>query len=75
MRLSESAVEALQNVAQQADRMRHARACVQRDVNRARDAGASWASIGAMLGTTGEAARKTYGPKLPTRFSEAVALW
>lgn len=34
-------------------------------VRRARADGHSWASIGAMLGTSGEAARQRYGQKAP----------
>ena len=34
-------------------------------VRRARDDGHSWASIGAMVGTSGEAARQRYGQKTP----------
>jgi FAD/FMN-containing dehydrogenase len=33
----------------------------------ARKAGHTWASIGAMLGTSGEAARQRYGERRPTR--------
>jgi hypothetical protein len=33
----------------------------------ARDEGHSWASIGAMVGTSGEAARQRYGQRTPTR--------
>jgi len=33
-------------------------------VARARDAGHSWAAIGAMLGTSGEAARQRYGHRV-----------
>jgi hypothetical protein len=34
-------------------------------VETARDDGHSWASIGAMIGTSGEAARQRYGQKSP----------
>ncbi len=34
-------------------------------VSRARQDGHSWASIGAMVGTSGEAARQKYGQKSP----------
>ncbi len=36
-------------------------------VSVARAAGHSWASIGAMVGTSGEAARQRYGQPAPTR--------
>jgi len=36
-------------------------------VSVARAAGHSWASIGAMVGTSGEAARQRYGHPAPTR--------
>jgi hypothetical protein len=34
-------------------------------VRRARSEGHSWASIGAMVGTSGEAARQRFGPRSP----------
>jgi hypothetical protein len=49
-------------------RAAYRRSLVERDilesVRRARDAGASWTTIGAELGTTGEAARQRYGSRL-----------
>ena len=48
-----------------------ARAAAERQVvdavGQARREGHSWASIGAMLGTSGEAARQRYGRAVPTR--------
>lgn len=38
---------------------------VTEEVRRARADGHSWASIGAMIGTSGEAARQRYGQKTP----------
>ena len=38
-------------------------------VNTARSDGQSWAAIGAMLGTSGEAARQRYGTSAPRRGS------
>lgn len=49
-------------------RAAYRRSLVERDVlesvRRARDAGESWTTIGAELGTTGEAARQRYGSRL-----------
>jgi hypothetical protein len=49
-------------------RAAYRRSLVEREVldsvRRARDEGASWATIGAELGTTGEAARQRYGSRL-----------
>lgn len=49
-------------------RAAYRRSLVEREVldsvRRAREAGASWSSIGAELGTTGEAARQRYGSRL-----------
>lgn len=38
---------------------------VTEEVNKSRAGGHSWASIGAMVGTSGEAARQRYGQKTP----------
>lgn len=76
MRLSEQQVAALGRLATTRDRVEQGRQVLRRQVIEARGAGASWDAIGRMLGTTGEAARKTYGPKLPAaRVTQAAALW
>lgn len=67
MRLSESTVHALQRLATTRDQLRAGREVLRRQVIEAREAGASWDAIGRMLGTTGEAARKTYGNRVPVK--------
>lgn len=76
MRLSESTVAALGRVAKTRDQLRMGREVLKRQVIEARGAGASWDAIGRMLGTTGEAARKTYGPRVTAALApKPDALW
>lgn len=75
MRLSESTVAALGRLATTRDQAREVAATLHRQVIEARGAGASWDSIGSMLGCSGEAARKTHGPKMPARVRQPDALF
>jgi hypothetical protein len=65
MALTQSTLTALMAVAATADEMQRAIARLRCEVDDARRAGASWESIGSMIGTTGEAARQRFGPKRP----------
>lgn len=56
--LDPAAFEALRNAAAQ---KAHAEQALAQAVTQARDAGYTWAAIGALLGTSGEAARQRYG--------------
>jgi hypothetical protein len=65
MSLSTITVKCLNDVAQTSDELKRAAARLRVEVEDARRAGASWESIGNMLGTTGEAARQRFAPKRP----------
>ncbi|HZU71433.1 MAG TPA: hypothetical protein VE990_01555 [Acidimicrobiales bacterium] len=45
------------------------------DVTSNESAGASWADVGAALGTTGEAARQRFGARVKALYVEAVQEW
>jgi hypothetical protein len=61
------AITALFAVGTTADEWKRAAARLRIEVDDARRAGASWDSIGAMLGCTGENARKKFSPRPITR--------
>jgi hypothetical protein len=73
--MQQTTVEALSRVARTRDQLQQGKEVLRRQVIEARGAGASWESIGRMLGTSGEAARKTFGPKLAARVTQPVGLW
>jgi hypothetical protein len=65
MAMDMAQVRTLAAVATTADELKRAIARLRVEVEDARRAGASWDTIGAMVGTTGEAARQKFGPKKP----------
>lgn len=66
MGFSMAQVKTLSAVGTTADELKRAVSRLRIEVDDARRAGASWDSIGAMVGTTGEAARQRFGPKKTT---------
>jgi hypothetical protein len=76
MVLTEQAATALQRLAKTTDQLKLGREVQRRQVLEARGAGASWASIGRMLGCSAQAAYTKYGPRR-TRVAVPVedALW
>lgn len=64
MTLESVTVQCLDRLARTTDQLRLGIEIQRRQVIEARRAGASWDAIGRMLGTTGEAARQKYGPRL-----------
>ncbi|KRA23517.1 hypothetical protein ASD65_03085 [Microbacterium sp. Root61] len=76
MKLTNDSAKALERLARTADQMKLGREVLRRQVIEARGAGASWESIGRMLGVTKQTAAKVYGPRVPTaRVSQPVGLW
>jgi hypothetical protein len=72
---NQSTVQALGRIATTRDKLAEGGEVLRRQVIEARGAGASWESIGRMLGCTGEAARVKYGPKMARKQTSAVTLW
>lgn len=65
MAITKTQIDCLGRIATTRDHLRAGREVLRRQVIEARGAGASWDAIGRMLGTSGEAARKTYGGRAP----------
>jgi len=60
--LSNDAVQHLERLAKTTDQLRLGMTVQRQQVEHAREAGASWASIGAVMGMTRQAARQRYAP-------------
>lgn len=75
MSLTQTTVEALGRLARTRDQLVQGAEVLRRQVIEARGAGASWQSIGSMLGITGEAARQKYGPKITPRGRQPESLF
>lgn len=73
--LTNEAVSALGSLATTADAHRQALAALNEQVHAARVAGASWASIGAMLGVTKQAAASRFTPRATTRAGSGQSLF
>ena len=73
--LTHEAIAALGNLAITADAHRAAAAALQAEVGHARAAGASWSSIGAMLGITKQAAAARFTPRATTPGSSGPRLF
>lgn len=70
MILESVTVECLSRLARTRDQLRAGQEVMRRQVIEARGAGASWESIGRMVGTTGEAARQKYSPRLARKTAD-----
>jgi len=75
MKLTNEAATALQKLAQTTDQLRLGTRIQAQQATAARAAGATWASIGKMLGCSAQAAYNRYGSKVRTRVNQADALW
>lgn len=73
--LTHEAISALGSLATTADMHRQTLVALHSQVQSARAAGASWASIGAMLGITKQAAAARFTPRAATRDDSARPLF
>lgn len=73
MILESTTVQCLERLARTTDQLRKGCEVQRRQVIEARGAGASWESIGRMLGVTGEAARQKYGPRVTRKRADPGA--
>ena len=72
---TQEAVTALTQVARAADHARAINAATYNAVQAARGAGASWTSIGNLLGMSKQAAAKRYTPRVEQRIDPADSLF